>query len=213
MKTLVQFLKTTLIGGLMIVLPIWVAVLLLLKAITGALGMLRPIAKLLPQTVVHEDLVALGLLVLVCFVVGLLIRTRPGQHLREWLARHVFERIPGFSVVRSMARQLAGDVTEQSFQPALAEIEDALVPAFIVEKHADGKLTVFVSSSPTPMAGAIYILPPERVHPVDVPLHKAMVCISKWGTGAAAMRAAMRPGSERKIEQADAEGLSKSSGK
>ena len=213
MRTLVQFLKATLIGGLMIVLPIWVAVLLLLKAITGALGMLRPIAKLLPQTVVHEDLVALGLLVLVCFVVGLLIRTRPGQHLREWLARHVFERIPGFSVVRSMARQLAGDVTEQSFQPALAEIEDALVPAFIVEKHADGKLTVFVSSSPTPMAGAIYILPPERVHPVDVPLHKAMVCISKWGTGAAAMRAAMRPGSERKIEQADAEGLSKSSGK
>jgi uncharacterized membrane protein len=192
MRTLLQFLKTTLIGGLLIVLPIWVTVLLLLKAINGAVGLLRPLAKLLPQTVVHEDLVALGILVLACFVIGLLIRTRPGQSLREWLARHVFERIPGFSILRSMVRQLAGDVNEQSFQPALVEIEDALVPAFIVEKHADGQLTVFVSSSPTPMAGAIYILPPERVHPVDVPLHKAMVCITKWGTGAAAMRAAMR---------------------
>src|SRR5262245_42199853 len=193
MKALIQFLKTTLIGGLVIVLPIWVTVLLLLKAVSGAVAMLRPIAKLLPQSVVHEDMVALGLLVVICFVIGLLIRTRPGQRLRAWLAKNVFERIPGFSLVRSMARQMAGDVTEQSFKPALAEIEEALVPAFIVETHADGQLTVFVSSSPTPMAGAIYILPPERVHPVDVPLHKAMVCISKWGTGAVAMRAAMRP--------------------
>jgi uncharacterized membrane protein len=192
MKTLLQFLKSTLIGGLVIVLPVWVTVLLLLKAIIGALKMLRPIAKSLPQSIVHEDLVALALLVILCFAVGVIIRTRPGHHAREWFAKYLFERIPGFALLRSMARQMAGDVTEQSFKPALVEIEDALVPAFIVEQHADGQLTVFVSSSPTPMAGAIYILPPERVHPVDVPLHKAMVCISKWGTGASAMRAAMR---------------------
>ena len=35
------------------------------------------------------------------------------------------------------------------------------------------------------MAGAIYILQPERVHPVDVPLRKAMVCVTKWGAEAA----------------------------
>jgi uncharacterized membrane protein len=200
MSTLLRFLKTTLIGGLLIVLPVWVTILLLLKAINGAVGMLRPIARLLPQTVVHEDLVALGLLILACFVTGLLIRTGPGQGLRGWLSRHVFEHIPGFTLMRGMTRQLAGDVTEQSFHPALVEIEDALVPAFIVEKHADGQLTVFVSSSPTPMAGAIYILPSERVHPVDMPLHKALACISKWGTGAAAMRAAMLSGSGHELE-------------
>ena len=197
MKALIGFVKTTLIGGLLIVLPMWVIILLLLKAIKGVLGLLRPLAKFLSRSVVHEDLVAIGLLVVVCFLIGLLIRTRFGQRLRQWLARHVFEPIPGFTLVRSMVRQLAGDKDEQSFQPALAEIEEALVPAFIVETHADGQFTVFVSSSPTPMAGAIYILSPERVHPVDVPLHKALVCISKWGTGAAAMRAAMRPEGER----------------
>jgi len=91
-----------------------------------------------------------------------------------------------------MIRQLAGAKDEQSFEPALVEIEEALVPAFIIEKHADGQFTVFVSSSPTPMAGAIYILQPERVHPVDVPLRKALVCVTKWGAGAAEMRAAIR---------------------
>ena len=194
MKTLARFLKVTLVGGLLVVLPLWVSLLLLLKAIKGAVAMLLPIAKLLPQSVVHEKIVALGLLLVICFVVGLIIRTRPGQRLGHWILEHILDRIPGFSLMRAMTRQFAGDKEEELFQPALVEIEEALVPAFIVEKHADGQFTIFVSSSPTPMAGAIYILSPERVHPVDVPLRKAMVCITKWGAGAAEMRTAMRPG-------------------
>jgi uncharacterized membrane protein len=193
MKTLTKFLKMTLVGGLLVVLPIWVTLLLLLKAIKAALAMLLPIAKLLPQRIVHEKIAAMLLLLLICFVVGLLVRTRPGKQIGEWLSGHILDRIPGFSLVRGMTRQLAGKKDEESFQPALVEIEEALVPAFIIEKHMDGQFTVFVSSSPTPMAGAIYILSPERVHPVDVSLRKAMVCVTKWGAGAADMRAAMRP--------------------
>ncbi len=199
MKTLVRFLKVTLIGGLLVVLPIWVSLLLLLKAIKGALAMLLPIAKLLPETVVHEKVVALILLLAICFVVGLIVRAQPGQRLGDWVRRHILDRIPGFSLVHGMTRQLIGVKEEQSFQPALVEIEEALVPAFIIEKHTDGQFTVFVSSSPTPMAGAIYILQPERVHPVDMPLAKAMLCVTKWGSGVAEMRTAMRP---RKINEA-----------
>jgi len=195
MKTLLQFLKITLVGGLLVVLPLWVSLLLLFKAIKGAMAMLLPIAKLLPQWVVHEKITALVLLLLICFAVGLFIRTGPGKQIGQWITQHILDRIPGFAVMRGMTRQLAGDKGEQSFQPALVEIEEALVPAFIIEKHADGQFTVFVSSSPTPMAGAIYILQPERVHPVDVPLTKAMVCVTKWGAGAAEMRAAIRSGS------------------
>jgi uncharacterized membrane protein len=188
MKTLIDFLRMTLVGGLLVVLPLWVSVLLLIKAIKSALVVLHPLAKLLPQTLVHPNVVAFCLLVLICFAVGLLIRTRFGQLFGDWLEKHFLGRIPGFSIVHGMIRQLAGAKDEQSFQPALVEIEEALVPAFIIEKHADGQFTVFVSSSPTPMAGAIYILQPERVHPVDVPLRKAMVCVTKWGSGAAEMR-------------------------
>ena len=71
------------------------SLLLLLKAISGALAMLLPIAKLLPQWFVHEKVAALGLLLVICFVVGLLIRTRPGRRLGEWLSQHVLDRIPG----------------------------------------------------------------------------------------------------------------------
>ena len=173
-------------------LPLWLSLLLLFKAVKSALALLKPIAKLVPEKFVHHDIVALCLLILICFGVGLLIRTRVGQLIGDWLEQHLLGKIPGFLLIRGMVRQFAGKKDEQSFEPALVEIEEALVPAFIIEKHPDGQFTVFVSSSPTPMAGAIYILQPERVHPVDLPLRKAMVCVTKWGAGAAEMRAAIR---------------------
>ena len=192
MKPLFEFVKMTLAGGLLVVLPLWVSLLLLFKAVKSALAVLQPIAKLVPQRFVHQDVVGLCLLVLICFGVGLLIRTELGKRVGDWLEQHLLGRLPGFSIVRGMIGQFAGEKDEQSFQPALVEIEEALVPAFIIEKHSDGQFTVFVSSSPTPMAGAIYILRPERVHPVDVPLRKAMVCVTKWGAGAAEMRTMIR---------------------
>ena len=192
MKALTQFLKVTLVGGLLVVLPVWLSLLLLLKAIGSVLKLLQPIAKMVPQQIVHPDMVALCLLIAICFAVGLLTRTRFGREIGDWLDEHILGRIPGFRLIRGMIRQFAGKRGEQSFQPALVEIEEALVPAFIVEKHADGQFTVFVSSSPTPMAGSIYILQPERVHPVDVPLHKAIVCVTKWGAGAAEMRTSIK---------------------
>jgi uncharacterized membrane protein len=71
-----------------------------------------------------------------------------------------------------------------SWKPALVEIEDALVPAFIIEVLDEGLFTVFVPSVPTPLAGAIYILEPKRVHPLDVPFTHAIKVISRWGFGA-----------------------------
>src|SRR6266478_5004794 len=121
MKAFAGFVKMTLIGGLLVVLPIWLTVLLLLKAISGALKVLKPIAALLPQTVVHDDLVALALLLVICFVTGLLMRTRPVQRLGQWLERRIFEHVPGYALLRGMTRQLAGKEEEQSFQPALVE--------------------------------------------------------------------------------------------
>jgi hypothetical protein len=46
MKALLRFLELTLVGSLLVVLPLWASLLLLFKAIKGALAVLEPIAKL-----------------------------------------------------------------------------------------------------------------------------------------------------------------------
>ena len=44
MKTLAEFTRTTLIGGLLIILPVYIAIILLAKTLKGLLGLLQPVA-------------------------------------------------------------------------------------------------------------------------------------------------------------------------
>ena len=43
----------------------------------------------------------------------------------------------------------------------MAEIEDALVPAFIIERLDDGRFTVYIPSVPTPLVGAVIFSMPN----------------------------------------------------
>ena len=184
MRALAEFTKTTLIGGVLIILPIYVAVLLVLKAIASLLNMLDPVAGSLPAAVEFKRPAAIILLVAICFIVGLVVRTGPGLRAKNAFEHAVLERVPGYTFFRGLAKRLTGSSEEQKLQPALVEIEEALVPALIVEALEDGSYTVLVPSAPTPMAGSIYILAHDRVHPVDIPLTTAIGVFSKWGTGA-----------------------------
>lgn len=129
---------------------------------------------------------------MICFLIGAAILTRTGRAIRQRIETSFLERIPGYGVIRSLTQQLAGESRDNAWKPALAEIEDALVPAFIIEEFEDGRYTVFVPSSPTPLAGGIYILEAKRVHPVDVPFTQALQVITKWGSGAKALDTAMQ---------------------
>jgi uncharacterized membrane protein len=184
MKGLAEFTKTTLIGGLLIVLPIYVAILLLGKMISGALALLSPVTAQIPATVAFRQVIAVLIMLVVCFIAGLIVRTRVGLRAVNALEDAVLEKIPGYTLLRGLAGRLSGRTEEAPFAPALVEIEDALAPAFIVEELDDGRYTVLVPSVPTPAAGTLLIVARERVHPVDVPFRQAVTVISKWGTGA-----------------------------
>jgi uncharacterized membrane protein len=172
-----------LVAGLLLLLPIYLAILLLLKAMKSLEEAVRPLARLLPHWFPGETVISLLAVLMLCFLVGIALRTRLGQASRATIENSVLQKIPGYEVIRSMTRQMAGQSQESAWQPALAEIEEALVPAFIVEELDDHRFTVFVPSAPTPLTGAIYILSAERVHPLEVPFTQALKAITRWGSG------------------------------
>ncbi len=191
MKFARNFLSTTLVGGVLILLPIYLAVLILLKGMKSVAGLVRPFAALLPPGLPAENLLSLLLILVICFLVGLAVRTRLGARVRERIEKSLFERLPGYSLFRSLTQRLAGEGRENAWKPALVELEDALVPCFIIEELDDGRFTVFVPSVPTPFAGAVYILARERVHPLDVPFTQAIQSVSRWGSGSKELVLAM----------------------
>jgi len=180
-----------LVTGILVVVPVYLSALLLLKAMSSMAGLVKPLAILVPDWLPAENVIALLLVLILCFLVGLIVRTSAGRAVRERIERSLFERIPGYALVRSLTHRLVGDGRETTWKPALAEIEDALVPAFIIEEGADGRYTIFVPSVPTPLAGAVYILARERVHPLEVPFTQAVKVISRWGQGSNELVAAL----------------------
>jgi len=188
----VQFLKSALVTGLVIVLPAWLAVLLLLKLLVHLGLLMKPISSQMPEGVNHPQFIAALVFILICLVVGLLFHTAIGRALGKNLAENVFNHIPGYQPLRDIARQFNDMGARDGFKPALIEVEDGcLAPAFLIEIHANGHSTVFMPSVPTPMAGSIFIMPSDRVHPIDVPVPTMMKCISKWGAGSSALITAL----------------------
>jgi uncharacterized membrane protein len=194
MKKALGFVAKAVLGGLLIVIPIYLAVLVLLKGMKSVGQLVRPFARLLPDWFPAEQALSLLLVLVICFLIGIAVRTRVGRVARERIESGFFERIPGYALFRSLTQQVAGDNRQNVWKPALAEIEDALVPAFIIEEFEDGRYTVFVPSIPTPLAGAVYILDRKRVHPLDVPFTEALKAVSRWGSGAKDLVAAMERG-------------------
>jgi uncharacterized membrane protein len=187
-----EFITSTLVGGLLIVVPLYLAVLLLLKGMKSVAALVRPLAALLPGWMPAEHLLSLILVLVLCFLVGLAVRTESGRATRERMEVALFGRLPGYALLRSLTQRLAGDSEESTWMPALIDIEEALVPGFIIEVLDDGRFTVFVPSVPTPLAGAVYVMRPERVHILDIPFTQAVKSISRWGSGSRELVAAMR---------------------
>lgn len=192
MKALAEFTRTTLIGGVLVLLPIYLAILLLLKALSAVMALVAPVTAQVPASVEFRQLIAILIVLGACFVAGIVVRTGPGGRGIQKLQRRLLEKIPGYKLLRSMIARLSGDETANAFEPALVELEEALVPAVIVEELPDGLFVVLVPSVPTPVSGALYILPAARVHRISVPLTQVMKVYSKWGEGAGELVAAMQ---------------------
>jgi uncharacterized membrane protein len=190
-KHFLNYIGSTIARGLLIVGPLYLALLLLLKAMNSLLRLVRPVSKLLPHWLPADQILSLLLVVILCFLVGICVRSPGGRATWERIEKSFFTRIPGYALFRGLTQQMAGESHDSTWKPALAEIEEALVPAFIIEELEDGRFTVFVPSIPTPLAGAVYVLTPDRVHPLKVPFTQAIRAISHWGSGSGQLVAAM----------------------
>ena len=184
----------TLASGFLLVLPVYLAVLLMLKGMKSVAGLVRPLAALRPSGMsseVAENVLAVLVVLVGCFALGVAVDTRVGRTIRERIEQSVFMKIPGYDLFRSLTQQLAGRGDERKWKPALVELGTSVVVAFIIEDIGDGRYAVFVPSVPSPVVGSVHILRQERVHPVNVSFAQTFQALSQWGSGVKKLVAAL----------------------
>jgi uncharacterized membrane protein len=187
MKRILKILRTTLVGGLLFLVPIIVLVVILGKALALAHKLVDPLAERLPvHSVIGLQtpiLLAITIIVLLCFLAGLLARSVLARKLVRSLETAVLADVPGYELLKGMGESMLGVEKQTGHQVVLARIEDAWQIAFLVERLEGGHVAVFVPGAPNPLSGSVYFMTPDRIKAVDIPAAGAMKCLRRVGAG------------------------------
>ena len=101
--SLTGFLKATIVGGILFLLPLGLIVIVLGHAMRLAAKVAEPISKLLPIEATNPTavvtLLAIFLLVVISLVAGLIARTNPGHRLMRWFEDSLFGGLPQYQMV------------------------------------------------------------------------------------------------------------------
>ena len=193
MQGIKSFFKTSLLGGLVVLLPVGILVFLFAWVFGLVRDMLQPLTEMVTdQTELHDllaMLVVLCILVALCFVVGLILRTQIGRFIHGKLEDRILKIAPGYNLIKETVLQFLGNRPSPFSSVALVRIfgNDTLVTAFVTETHDNGWFSVFVPTGPNPTSGNIYHLKPEYVHKVDLPIEDVMRSIISCGAGSASV--------------------------
>jgi uncharacterized membrane protein len=192
MKKLTRLLSTIFIGGVAVIFPLVVLVFFFTWLYGVTTDALRPVALQINQwlgiSVSLAAVLSVAVILIGCFVIGLIVRTKVGNFMHDRLERHFLGRIPGYRLIREAARPFFNtDKKTQLFtRPALIRPYDneTLMTAFITDHHPDsGIYTAFVPTSPNPTNGLVFHVSEDRVQFVEAGFEETMRSVVAGGAG------------------------------
>ena len=184
-----NFILTTLIGGIAVVLPAALSAFLLKWLFKVVIGIVRPITMLVFAKsniqVIFADTIVIAIILIACFVVGMIVKTRIGYFIQESLDDYILKFVPGYSIIKDTILQFLGK-KKFPFSPVVlvrAFENDTLMTGFITDEHPDDQCTVFVPTGPNVTTGFVFHLSRDNVYPVNVSADQAIRTVISCGVG------------------------------
>lgn len=188
-KELRDYINTTLIGGFLVILPLALLFIVFNWLFNIVFGFIAPITSLLTfggrVDRFLATILAVVILVLACFGVGLFVRTTMGNYLYEEFDKHVLNRIPFYKAIRDTVRQFSNREKMPFSKVVMVNVfnSDTRMTGFITDEHTEDMFTVFVPTGPNPTNGFIFHVKRDQITFVDVPVEDAMKAIISVGAG------------------------------
>jgi len=184
MKTITQFLRTTILGGALFLMPIVVLAFVLNKAFNFALRGLKPVGKLIPDQLASgamEAVAAVVVIVILCFLAGLFARTVLAQRAMSELESAVLSRVPAYEYLKQAGSSMMGLGEMVEHPVVLVQIGDAWRLGVQTDVAGKDLTAVFLPNSPNSFSGSVYFVKSNKVKRLDVPLRTALGCLERLG--------------------------------
>ena len=193
MKTIAQFVRTTILGGVFFLAPIVVLIVILAKAFDYAKKGLNAVLVHIPAA---SDLsagaataLAIVVVALVCFLAGLLARTMAAQRVIDALESSVLSKIPAYDYLKQESASALG-VAEIAEHPVVfVPMEGGWQLGVQTEALSGGLVSIFVPGAPNPHSGSVFFFSTDTVRPAGIKLAAGLNCLRRCGAGASALGA------------------------
>ena len=191
MTAISRFLRTTILGGAFFLMPIVVLAYLLNKAFDFARRGLKPVAKIIPDQLVSgammEAIMAIGLIVLLCFLAGLFARTLVAQKITSELEAAALSKVLAYDYLKEAGSSMMG-LGEMAEHPVvLAQLGDTWRLGVQTDIGEGGLTAIFVPNSPNTFSGSVLFVTSDKVRRLDIPLAGALRCLERCGVGGASL--------------------------
>jgi len=154
-------------------------------------GVAQPVAAMFPNRqvggVALTSLVALLLLLLLCYGAGLLARAALGRALSASFEDRLETLYPRYTIIKGMTQGLGVDGVKSGLKTVLVSFDDHQVLAIEVERLEDGRVVVFLPGAPDPWSGSVVMMSQERVASVPVEIGALHRSLKSIGRGSAAL--------------------------
>ncbi len=189
------FIRTTIVGGLMFLLPLVVVALIIGKAFQISMLVAEPLGALIPVDrvggVALANILAALVIFVLCYLAGLVARR---SSIKEKVARIeglLIATIPGYAFAKTMVSGVVKAEDEVGkMTPVLVRLDDYKQIAFEVERAPGGNVVVFLPGAPNPWSGSVVYVSEDRVEPLDMLPQDAIKNIRVLGRGSAKITSA-----------------------
>ena len=174
----------TVVYGLLIIVPVAIIFLLLVKMteilekVATPLGLESNFGAAIALVIVA--VIAVLFVLIFAWIVGAVTRRVVSF---EKFESTILDGIPGYPIIANVVRGFSEGTT--SYPPALVELHGpgAAALGFVMEEHANGRVTVYIPSVPVLTVGSLFVVEHERITRLEAGAKEVADCISQWGVG------------------------------
>jgi uncharacterized membrane protein len=182
------FLKTTAIGGLIFLLPLIVIGILvgeiapIVLAIAKVLSNSSYIDTEKPADVALLFALSIAIVVLMCFLAGMIARWSIGQKLSRFMEKNLIILFPRYAIYREQLKgSIGGEHNKPELIPVLVRFDDVTRLAFEAERTEGSLVSIFLPGSPDPWTGNVIFMSPDRVERLNIPFSEALGICERMG--------------------------------
>lgn len=184
---MLRFLKTTVLGGILFLVPIIIFIAVIGKALQITNKLAIPIAGLLGADkilgIAVAELLAIGILVLICFIAGLAAKTPRAKKFVQSLEVNVLEKIPAYELLKAKTQSALNFEDEEGMSPVMARFDDSWQLAFEIERIEGGKVVIFMPGAPEPWSGSVCVVTEDRITSLNLTVKSAVNLMKRLGKG------------------------------